>query len=142
METIEFKEHSLSRNCVHLRGIINIETDDTLYVLSAKNYIEIRTQSQQEALLNKITKLVQSNIDVEEKNKYEKLDYKIRNYSKVLKATPRGTINLGSTVAGYYGLTNASTVIIEKRDDCLRLWHPNMFKVYCDNLANKGRHKK
>lgn len=142
MESIDYKEHSLSRNCIYLKSIINIETDDILYVLSTKNYIEIRTQSQQEALLNKITRLVQSNIDDEEKNKYEKLDYKVRNYSKAVKVTSKGSINLGSSVAGYYGLSSESKIIIEKCNDCIRLWHPNMFNIYYDNLANNGKRRK
>ena len=90
METIEFKEHRLSRNCIYLKSIINIETDDILYVLSTKNYIEVRTRSQQESLLNKITRLVQSNIGNEEKINYKKLEYKVRNYSKAVKVTSKG----------------------------------------------------
>lgn len=142
METIEFKEHSLSRNCIYLKSIINIETDDILYVLSTKNYIEIRTRSQQEALLNKIIRLIQSNIGDEEKNKYEKLEYKVRNYSKPVKVTSKGSINLGSSVAGYYGLSSDGKVIIEKCNDCIRLWNPNMFNIYYDNLANNGKRRK
>ena len=78
----------------------------------------------------------------EEKIKYKKLEYKVINYSKAVKVTSKGSINLGSSVAGYYGLSSDGKVIIEKCNDCIRLWHPNMFNIYYDNLANNGKRRK
>lgn len=122
METIEFKEHRLSRYCLYLKSIIsNVKKGDTLYLLTNRKCIELRTQSQHKVLLDEITKLAQEKYNIEEKNKYKELEDKIKIYSKVLKVSPRGMLNLDSTVAGYYGLTNDCTVIIEKLSDCIRI---------------------
>ena len=116
---------------ISLKRILNVEPDDFVYVLLKTNCIEIRTKAQQDALLEKVSKLIKLTND----DKYKKLHASIFAYSKSLRVGSKSQIYLGNDIVDRRKFDK--NVIIEKCDDCIKLWHPKMFKVEMAEYNNK-----
>lgn len=120
---------------IKLGRVMNVKEQNSVFMLVKTDCIEIRTREQHEALLNKLSKLIQLTND----ERYKKLYNKIFSYSKILSINGIGEIRLGKNLTSTRGF--GKRIVIEKCDGCIKLWHPNMFKEELDASKAAALHR-
>ena len=118
-----------------LKNFIDVLPNDEVYMLLKTNCIEIRTKKQHEVLLKKISKLNSLTGD----DKYKRLYANIFTYSVSLTVNAIGEIRLGKSVVVNRGFDK--NIIVEKCDDCIKIWNPRMFKKELDEYNIKTTKK-